>query len=52
MEIKEQDLTHIGSSYQCNFVLLSRKDKIKGSDDVSGEESTEGGPSAENKVQN
>ena len=52
MEINEQDSAIIGGSYQCNFVLLSRKDKIKGLDDVSGQESTEGCSSAENKVQN
>ena len=52
MEIKEQDSTNVGGSYQCNFVLLSRKEKIKGLDDVSGQESTENGTSAENKVQN
>ena len=52
MEINDQDSTNIGGSYQCNFVLLSRKNKIKGLDDVSGQESTEGSPSAENKVQN
>jgi len=52
MEIKEENSTNIGGSYQCNFVLLSRKNKTKGLDDVSGQESTEGSPSAENKVQN
>lgn len=52
MEIKEQDSTNIGGLYQCNFVLLSRKDKIKGLDDVSGQESTENSASTENKVQN
>jgi hypothetical protein len=52
MEIKEQDSTNIGGSYQCNFVLLSRKNKIKGLDDVSGQESAEDSSSCENKVQN
>jgi hypothetical protein len=52
MEIKEQDSAGADGSYQCNFVLLSRKDKIKGLGDVSGQEFTEGSSSAENKVQN
>jgi len=52
MEINEQDSTNIGSSYQCNFVLLSRKNKIKGLEDVSRQESTEDRSSTENKVQN
>ena len=52
MDINDQDSTNIGGSYQCNFVLLSRKNKIKGLDDVSGQESAEGSPPAENKVQN
>ena len=52
MEIKEQDSTNIGGSYQCNFVLLSRKNKVKELDDVSGQESAEDSSSTENKVQN
>ena len=52
MEKNDQDSTNIGGSYQCNFVLLSRKNKVQGLDDVSGQESTEGSSSAENKVPN
>jgi len=52
MEIKVQDSSNVGGSYQCNFVLLSRKEKIKESDHTSGQESTEGSSSAVNKVQN
>jgi hypothetical protein len=52
MEINEQDSTHADGSYQCNFVLLSRKNKGKGACDVSGQESKEGSSPTENKVQN
>jgi hypothetical protein len=41
MNIKEQDSNNIGGSYQCNFILLSRKEKTKGQDGISGRESPE-----------
>ena len=49
MKISEQDSSSAESSYQCNFVLLPRKEKIKNVDDISGQESAEGCSSAETK---
>jgi hypothetical protein len=47
METNEQDSPNIDGSYQCNFVLLSRKMKDKEADEVSGQNSKEGSSSAE-----
>ena len=50
MKREEQNPASIGGSYQCNFVLLSRKEKIKGTEDVSGRESVEGFSPSDNKT--
>jgi len=49
MEIKEQDSANIGGSHQCNFILLSRQERVKGLDDISGQESAESSSSTEKK---
>jgi hypothetical protein len=52
MNIKEQDSNDIGGSYQCNFILLSRKEKTKGQDGISGRETSEGCSSPEKNAPN
>jgi len=50
MKKEEPGLSPGDASYQCNFVILSRREKIKGMEDVSGREFAEDSFPSDNKT--
>ena len=50
MKRDEKDPNHSSDSYQCDFVLVPRKETIKELDELAGQESVEVFPLIENKA--
>ena len=51
MQSKEQDPNNINIPYQCNFILMLRKEVVEESGDISGAESDGDCLSLEKRVQ-